>query len=47
MDFENQNHEWYGSVASPHNPDNYVVATGWCLDGGDIKSEYYTEINNG
>lgn len=43
MDFENQNHEWYGSVASPHCPDNYIVATGWCLDGGDIKSEYYTD----
>lgn len=41
LDFENQNHPWYGSVASPHCPDNYIVATGWCVDGGDIKSEYY------
>lgn len=43
LDFENQNHEWYGSLASPHCPDNYVVATGWCLDGAMVKAEYYRD----
>ena len=40
-DYENQNHPWYGSVASPHCPDNYIVATGYCIDGGNIKSHYF------
>lgn len=40
-DFENQNHEWYGSLASPNHPDNYIVATGWCINSGEIKSEYF------
>lgn len=40
-DFENQNIPWYGSVASPHNPDNYIVATGYCIDGGDIQAHYF------
>lgn len=43
LDFENQNHDWYGSLASPHHPDNYVVATGWALDGGIVKAEYYKD----
>lgn len=43
LDFENQNHNWYGSLASPHHPDNYVVATGWALDGGIVKAEYYKD----
>lgn len=29
-DLETENHEWYGAVASPHNPKNYVVETAWC-----------------
>ena len=24
-DLETQNHDWYGQIASPLNPDNYVV----------------------
>lgn len=44
-DFETQNHEYFGSLASPHCPDNYIVATGWCIDNGDIKSEYYYNAN--
>jgi DNA polymerase I-like protein with 3'-5' exonuclease and polymerase domains len=40
-DYENQNHPWYGSVASPHCPDNYIVATGYCIDGGDIQAHYF------
>lgn len=40
-DLETQNHEWYGSVASPHCPDNYIVAAGWCIDGGEVQHEYF------
>lgn len=40
-DFENQNHEWYGSLASPHCPDNYIVATGWCIDGSPVQALYF------
>lgn len=40
-DLENQNHEWYGATASPHCPDNYIVATGWSIDGGAVQHEYY------
>ena len=31
-DIETENHPWYGQVASPFNPDNYVVAPGWRVD---------------
>ena len=44
-DLENQNHEWYGAVASPHCPDNYIVATGWCIDGGEVQHEYYNSAD--
>lgn len=40
-DLENQNHEWYRAVASPHNPDNYIVATGYCTDDGEIEYQYF------
>lgn len=40
-DFETQNEEYFGSKASPHNPNNYVVATGYCIDGGDIQAHYF------
>lgn len=29
IDFETQNHPWYGQVASMRNPDNFVVEAGW------------------
>ncbi len=29
IDLEVQNNEWYGQVASLHNPENYIVETGW------------------
>lgn len=44
-DLENQNHEWYGAVASPHCPDNYIVATGWAIDGGDVQHEYFNSAD--
>ncbi len=40
-DYETQNHKYYGSLASPHCPDNYIVATGWCIDNSPIKSLYF------
>lgn len=29
LDLETNNLPWYGQLASPHNPDNYVVMPGW------------------
>ncbi|XNL98427.1 DNA polymerase [Acinetobacter phage vB_AbaA_LLY] len=43
LDFEVENYEYCGSLASPHCPENYVVAAGWACDNGLVKSEYYTE----
>ncbi|WPJ49090.1 hypothetical protein RCIP0014_00024 [Klebsiella phage RCIP0014] len=31
-DYETENHPYYGSVASPYCPDNYIVESGWRLD---------------
>lgn len=41
VDLEVQNHKYYGSLATPHDDRNYIVAAGWCHDGGDIKHEYF------
>lgn len=41
IDLEVDNHEYFGSLASPHCPDNYIVAAGWCIDNGAVQSEYY------
>lgn len=40
-DYEVQNIEYFGSIASPHNPENYIVATGWCIDNNPVKSLYF------
>ncbi|UZN24296.1 DNA-directed DNA polymerase [Klebsiella phage pKP-M186-2.2] len=32
IDLETENHEYYGSKASPHCPDNYVVESAWRID---------------
>ena len=40
-DYEVQNKEYFGSIASPHNPDNYIVATGWCIDNNPVQSLYF------
>ncbi len=40
-DYEVQNKEYFGSIASPHNPDNYIVATGWCVDNNPVQSLYF------
>lgn len=41
LDLETQTNEWYGNNSSPHNPDNWIVAAGWCIDNQDIQSEYF------
>ncbi len=29
IDYETENQEWYGELASPRNPENYIVMAGW------------------
>ena len=41
IDLEVENHEYFGSLASPHCPDNYIVAAGWAIDNDPVQSEYY------
>ena len=31
-DLETENKPWFGAVASPRNPENYVVLNGWAID---------------
>lgn len=46
IDLETENHTYFGALASPRHPDNYVVAVGQALDtnpfDGEITGEYYT-----
>lgn len=46
IDLEVNNHTYFGAVASPRHPDNYVVACGQAIDtapfDGGITGEYYT-----
>lgn len=41
IDLETQNYEYHGSLASPHDPRNYIVASGWCIDNQPVQHEYY------
>ena len=45
IDLETQNNPYYGAIASPRHPDNFVVMVGWAIDekpySGDIKSVYF------
>lgn len=41
LDLETNNHEYFGSLASPHHPDNYIVAAGWCIDNQEVQHEYF------
>lgn len=47
LDLETENHKYYGALASPRHPDNYVVAVGQALDSepfdGDVTGEYFYE----
>lgn len=38
-DLEVENHEYYGSKASPYCPDNYVVESGWRVDRNNTVGE--------
>ena len=50
IDYETQNHPYYGGVATPYCPDNYIVEVGWRKDRtnpdgtvivGDVSSKRY------
>ena len=50
VDLETENHPWYGQVASPFNPANYIIAPGWRVDtvqddgtveAGEVKYDYF------
>lgn len=47
IDIETENRAYYGALASPRHPDNYVVAVGQAIDhapfDGAITGEYFTE----
>lgn len=45
LDLETENHPYYGALASPRHPENYVVANGWAVDApsgqGAIQHLYF------
>jgi hypothetical protein len=47
IDIETENHQYFGAVASPRHPKNYVVACGQCIDTptafGPVTGEYFAE----
>lgn len=47
LDLETQNHKYFGALASPRHPDNYVVACGYAIDetpfSGEILHSYHTQ----
>ncbi|AXY81682.1 DNA polymerase [Pectobacterium phage Gaspode] len=42
IDLETENHPWYGQVASPFCPENYIVAPGWRIDTVDDAGTVHT-----
>ncbi|AYR04371.1 DNA polymerase [Acinetobacter phage vB_AbaP_APK14] len=46
-DYETENYEYCGSLASPHCPENYIVATGWAIDNGPVQSLYFNNKEEG
>ncbi len=40
FDLEVENHPYYGALASPVHPDNFVVASAWATLGGEVQSIY-------
>ena len=42
LDLEVENYEHLGSIASPRNPQNYVVAPGWAYGMGEVQHAYYS-----
>lgn len=45
IDLETQNNPYYGAIASPRHPENYVVMQGWCVEktpySGAIEMAHY------
>src|SRR5690625_349897 len=45
LDLEVENHPYYGQLASPRHPDNYVVMVGWAVDdkaySGEVQYTHY------
>lgn len=41
IDLETENHKFFGALASPRHPDNYVVAVGTAIDQGPVETKYY------
>lgn len=50
VDLETENHSYFGAVASPRHPQNYVVAIGQVIEdvpySGEITGAYYTSKEN-
>ncbi len=40
FDLEVENHPYYGALASPVHPDNFVVASAWATPDGEVQSIY-------
>ena len=40
LDIEVENKPWFGAVASPRHPDNYLVLNGWAVGNGPIEYLY-------
>lgn len=49
IDLETENKPWYGQLASPHNPENYIVMPGWRDDimggmPGPVQHLHFTSL---
>src|SRR5690554_247742 len=46
LDIEVENHEYYGALASPRHPDNFVIMTGYAVERepftGQIQGQHFT-----
>lgn len=42
VDLETENHKYYDDLASPHHPDNYIVAAAFALDADPVQHWYFT-----
>ena len=41
VDLETENHPYYGMVAPPFHPDNYIVEAGWKNNNGPVESQRF------
>lgn len=42
LDLETESHEFFGDLASPFDPRNYIVAPAFALDNGPVQDWYFT-----